>query len=373
MSLSKLPNEVIFLIATHLACYRDLRALVLSSCGLFHLLKGYLRKHSYQACHGDALCCAAAHGDEGLAMECLKRMALAAESFQGHRVSNPYTHPLCTTNWRVEDTILIQRALLVAVQAGSKCVVNLLLGHGAQTIFRCPFGYINNVPPLYLAVQNGHEDLVDLLCERGESCYGLNTCPLLWAIEHNQHRIIRTLLHHESCDHCWYVLPMAMNRGDTDMLRFLLVNGLHGTYYASDALFAAISKGYLEMVRLFIAHGADPNRLGDCYDRRWDRNHVQLLRKIDSRSLLEPGGTEDDLWSCCNGLCAEEEPVFYSTTYVAIYYDQMEILRFLLEYGVHPDPDDIQLARKKGNQEAVSLLSRFSYEDVPQKKYYLHA
>ncbi|GFF22277.1 ankyrin repeat and SOCS box protein 3 [Aspergillus udagawae] len=372
MSLSKLPNEVIFLIATHLACYRDLRALVLSSRGLFHLVKGYLRKHSYQACHGDALCCAAAHGDEGLAMERLKRMALAAESFPGPRVRNPYKHPLCTTNWRVEDTVLIQRALLVAVQAGSKRVVNLLLDHGAQTIFRCPAGYTNNIPPLYLAVQNGHEDLVDLLCGRGDSCYGLNTCPLLWAIEHNQRRIIRTLLRHGSCGHCWYVLPMAMNRRDTDLLHFLLVNGLHGTYYAGDALFAAISKGSLEMVRLFIAHGADPNRLGDCYDSRWEKNHVQLLQKIDSRSLLEPGDMEDNFLSWCNGLCVEEEPMYCSTTYVAIYYDQMEILRFLLEYGVHPETDDIQLAQKKGNQEAVSLLSRFSYEDVPQKKSYRH-
>ncbi|GFF68463.1 hypothetical protein CNMCM6936_001050 [Aspergillus lentulus] len=368
MFLSNLPNEVVFLIATHLVCYRDLRALVLSSRGLYHLLQGYLSKHSYQACHGDALCCAAAHDDEGLARECLKRMAVAAESFQGPRMSNPYKHPLCTTNWRVEDTVLIQRALLVAVQAGSKRVVNLLLDHGAQTMFRCPMGYINNIPPLYLAAQNGHEDLVDFLCERGDSCYGVNTCPLLWAIEHNQRRIIRTLLRHELCNHCWYVLPMAMNRRDTDMLRFLLEHGLHGTNYARDALFAAICKGDLEMVRLFTAHGADPNRLGDCYDSRWEKNHVQLLRKIDSRSLLELGGREDDLFIRCNGLCVEEEPVFCSTAYVAVYYDQMPILRFLLDYGVHPEPDDIQLARKKGNEEAVRLLSRFSYEDVPQRK-----
>lgn len=60
--------------------------------------------------------------------------------------------------------------------------------------------------------------------------------------------------------------------------------------------------------------------------------------------------------------------MFCTTTYVAIYYDQMPILRFLLEYGVHPEPEDIQLARKKGNEEAVGLLSRSSNEDVPRKK-----
>lgn len=102
--------------------------------------------------------------------------------------------------------ILIQRALLVAVQAGSKRVVNLLLDHGAQTIFPYP-GYINNIPPLYLAAQNGHEDLVDLLCERGYSCYDDDMCPLLWAIEHNHRGMVRTLLRpqrHILCNHCWY-------------------------------------------------------------------------------------------------------------------------------------------------------------------------
>ncbi|RLL93088.1 hypothetical protein CFD26_101041 [Aspergillus turcosus] len=370
MSLSKLPNEVIFLIASHLACYRDLKALALSCRGLFHLLEEYLSKHSYQDCHGDALCCAAVHGDTELAMKSLKRMAAAAESFQGHRAENPYKHPRCTTNWSVEDIVLIQRALLVAVQAGSKRVVNLLLDHGAQTIFRCPSGYINNIPPLYLAVQNGHEDLVDLLCGRGYSCYDLNTCPLLWAIEHNHRRMIRTLLRHEPCHHYCYVLPMALNRRDTGMVRFLLESGLHGTNYAHDALFAAIFKGDLEMVRLFIANGADPNRLGDCYDSRWERNHVELLPKTDSRSLLEPGDIEEDWWTWC-GSCGYDAAEHYSTTYVALHYDQMEILRFLLEHGVHPEPEDLQLARKKGNQEAVNLLSRFSYKDVPQKKCYL--
>ncbi|RHZ43255.1 F-box domain and ankyrin repeat protein [Aspergillus thermomutatus] len=371
MSLSKLPNEVIFLIATHLVCYRDLKALVLSCRGLYHLLEEYLSKHGYQNCHGDALCCAAVHGDEELVMKRLERMAAAAESFQGQRPRNPYQHTRCSANLSIEDIVLIQRALLVAVQAGSKRVVNLLLDHGAQILFRCPFGYINNISPLYLAAQNGHEDLVDLLCERGDFCYDEETCPLLWAIEHNHRRIIRTLLRHESCDHRWYVLPMAMNRGDSGMVRFLLENGLHKTKYAHDVLFAAISKGDLEMVRLFIANGADPNRLADCYDRRWERNHVKLLPKMDSRSLLEPGGLEDDGFGHWCGLCTEEEQVFYSTTYVAIYYDQMETLRFLLEYGVHPEPEDLQLARKKGNQEAVSLLSPFSYTDVPQKKRYL--
>lgn len=153
-------------------------------------------------------------------------------------------------------------------------------------------------------------------------------------------------------------------------MRFLLENGLHGTRYAHDALFAAISKGNLEMVRLFIANGADPNRLGDCYERRWERNHVKLLPKTDSRSLLEPSSIEDASWFC--GYCEVVEGVFYSTPYVAIHYDQTEILRFLLEYGVHPEPEDLQLARKKGNQEVVGLLSRFSYKDVPQKKSYLH-
>ncbi|KAF7131109.1 hypothetical protein CNMCM5793_004096 [Aspergillus hiratsukae] len=369
MSFSKLPNEVIFLIATHVVCYRDLKSLVLSCRGLYHLLEGYLRKHNYQACHGDALCCAADHGDEGLAMACLKRMKVAAESFQARRRENPYKHYQCTIDWSVEDIILIQRALLVAVQAGAKRVVNLLLDHGAQTNLPYPPGYINNIPSLYLAVQNGHEDLVDLLCERGDTCYDLNTCPLLWAIEYNDRRMIRSLLRHKLCDHGLYVLPMAMNRRDTDMLRLLLENGFHGTRYAHDALFAAISKGDLEMVRLFIANGADPNRLGDCYDSRWERNQVHLLPKTASRSLLEPRGTMVEYWTCYDGY--DEEAVFYSTTYVAIHYDQTGLLRFLLEYGVHPELEDLQLAQMKGNQEAVGLLSRFSYEDVPQKKSFL--
>jgi hypothetical protein len=282
-------------------------------------------------------------------------MAVAAESFQGRRRENPYKDYQCTIDWSVEDIVLIQRALLIAVQAGSKRVANLLFDHGAQTMFYCPSGYINNIPPLYLAVQNGHENLVDLLCERGASCNDLDTCPLLWAIEHN-HRLIPALLRHRSCFHGLYVLPKAMNRRDTETLRFLLENGLHGTSYAHHALFAAISKGDLEMVRLFIANGADPNRLGDCYNSMWERNHVELLPKTDSRSLLEPGFTEEVYW--CNGL--DEDVVSYSTTYVAIHYDQTEILRFLLEYGVHPELEDLQLARKKGNQEAVRLLSRFS-------------
>lgn len=57
----------------------------------------------------------------------------------------------------------------------------------------------------------------------------------------------------------------------------------------------------------------------------------------------------------------------YSSIYSAMSNGRLEICKILLDWGVQPQEEDLQLAREKGYDELVDVLSTYSYVDVPQK------
>ncbi|KAH1381591.1 hypothetical protein KXX49_006008 [Aspergillus fumigatus] len=109
-------------------------------------------------------------------------------------------------------------------------------------------------------------------------------------------------------------------------------NGVEIKKYGHVALFGAITEGKKDWVEFLISQGADPN----------------LCLSTES----DIGGGEKK----------------YSSIYHAILNGHLDVCKFLIEHGVQPEEDDLQLAREKEYDEIVGILSGFSYVDVPEKE-----
>jgi hypothetical protein len=59
--------------------------------------------------------------------------------------------------------------------------------------------------------------------------------------------------------------------------------------------------------------------------------------------------------------------VIYSAIRHAILNHESDIIKLLLDHGVRPDYQDLQLAIKMEALEVISVLEHLSYEDVPEK------
>ncbi|GES57317.1 ankyrin repeat protein [Aspergillus terreus] len=100
------------------------------------------------------------------------------------------------------------------------------------------------------------------------------------------------------------------------------------------ALFSAIDEGKKECVEFLISKGADPH----------------LPDYLPTESVID------------------DETRRYSSIYYAMLHGHLDICKFLIAYGVRPEEDDLQLAREKGYDELVDILSGFSYKNVPEKE-----
>jgi hypothetical protein len=101
--------------------------------------------------------------------------------------------------------------------------------------------------------------------------------------------------------------------------------------YGHVALYGAIAEGKKDWVVL-ISEGADPNLC------------------LSTESVIGDGEKK------------------YSFIYHAILDGHLNVCKFLIEHGVQPEEDDLQLAWEKEYDEIVGILSGFSYVDVPEKE-----
>lgn len=356
MSLVQLPDEVLCSIGGYLSCYRDVRALVLSTRRLNRTFKPILNKSSVKDCHGSLLICAAQSGDICLVQEILQQLSVVtkkreetastedspirdtqdntdeedgARDWDGTLHWDLQQHPLYKEWYRVRDILFVQRAFLASISTGRKELVQCFLDSGAVVGFAFPANEKHPLP-LSLAIRHGHEEIFDILVKHKARACGEDECPVVAAVKYHRFHELRVLVRLGNCGHWDEALSLAL---DTRPISDHMVdNGVEIKKYGHVALFGAITEGKKDWVEFLISQGADPN----------------LCLSTES----DIGGGEKK----------------YSSIYHAILNGHLDVCKFLIEHGVQPEEDDLQLAREKEYDEIVGILSGFSYVDVPEKE-----
>ncbi|KAI9044543.1 uncharacterized protein KD926_000454 [Aspergillus affinis] len=212
MSLIQLPSEIIISIAKQLRCRQDITSFMLTTRHLYDLLRDLLQLYDIpEERHASILSCAASGGKASMVSKIMEDM-LAARTKGLSLSGQPYYRPMDPTTtfteeeliiiseyammrrgnilWRLgyeaDDILLIQDALNDAVTHGQMEVVQLLIESHADVNF-CYARFT----PLYLAVANDREELVDILLVGGAKCRFVR-CPRLPTC--GDHRPPRALL-----------------------------------------------------------------------------------------------------------------------------------------------------------------------------------
>ncbi|KAH1580083.1 hypothetical protein KXW39_004800 [Aspergillus fumigatus] len=238
-------------------------------------------------------------------------------------------HPLYKEWYRVRDILFVQRAFLASIPTGRKELVQCFLDSGAVAGFAFPANEKHPLP-LSLAIRHGHEEIFDILVKHKARACGEDECPVVAAVKYHRFHELRVLVRLGDCGHWDEALSLAL---DTRPISDHMVdNGVEIKKYGHVALFGAITEGKKDWVEFLISQGADPN----------------LCLSTES----DIGGGEKK----------------YSSIYHAILNGHLDVCKFLIEHGVQPEEDDLQLAREKEYDEIVGILSGFSYVDVPEKE-----
>ncbi|KAH2020128.1 hypothetical protein KXV45_003447 [Aspergillus fumigatus] len=231
--------------------------------------------------------------------------------------------------YRVRDILFVQRAFLASISTGRKELVQCFLDSGAVAGFAFPANEKHPLP-LSLAIRHGHEEIFDILVKHKARACGEDECPVVAAVKYHRFHELRVLVRLGDCGHWDEALSLAL---DTRPISDHMVdNGVEIKKYGHVALFGAITEGKKDWVEFLISQGADPN----------------LCLSTES----DIGGGEKK----------------YSSIYHAILNGHLDVCKFLIEHGVQPEEDDLQLAREKEYDEIVGILSGFSYVDVPEKE-----
>ncbi len=155
-----------------------------------------------------------------------------------------------------------ETALLAAVRADKKEIVEMLLNNGADCNVDSYMG-----SPLCLAAKNGSYEISQMLIEHGakENYYKYSVSPLLNAIKYN-HPEITELLILSGADADWAdpvtgktLLMVASENGNNNIIDLLLENGAdinEKDKSGSDALYYAALNGRKEAVALLLDKGA---------------------------------------------------------------------------------------------------------------------
>ncbi|KAH1669671.1 hypothetical protein KXV65_004749 [Aspergillus fumigatus] len=184
--------------------------------------------------------------------------------------------------------------------------------------------------PLSLAIRHGHEETFDILVKHKARACGEDECPVVAAVKYHRFHELRVLVRLGDCGHWDEALSLALDT--RPIFDHMVDNGVEIKKYGHVALFGAITEGKKDWVEFLISQGADPN----------------LCLSTES----DIGGGEKK----------------YSSIYHAILNGHLDVCKFLIEHGVQPEEDDLQLAREKEYDEIVGILSGFSYVDVPEKE-----
>lgn len=126
------------------------------------------------------------------------------------------------------------------------------------------------LPALHIAAQNGHEEIVKILINHGNSVDtrdNRNKTPLHRAAEFGRHKIVKFLLDrgasvNATCEFGTTALHLASKNGHKKVIRYLLNRGISANVkndFGETALHAASQEGHAKIVKLLIKFRANVN------------------------------------------------------------------------------------------------------------------
>ncbi|KAI2900126.1 hypothetical protein CBS11852_2920 [Aspergillus niger] len=356
-SLANLPLELLRWVAEYLTTQRDISHLMQTTKRLYHTIHPLLCEYNIQHDDSSALVWAAQKGNALLVDKLLAAGAnIAAYVPPARHIVRKIRRGTGADPWAKNNP------LLYAAQGGHMEVLGILLaetcsGHAASSAqlrsvlhwalrqhdgqlvermlaHKAPLDPATEArcapSALGVAVAAGYKSILPRLLDIGARP-GLRECPCPTeqAVCNNRPDILRILLDHGIGLYGDDALCHIAHNDDRSMLQLFLEYDIDLVEYGSAALFTAIRDGHYEMAELLIDNGALKDVSCDLYPP----------------SGLFPGTP-------------------YSAVGFAILYERVDILRLLLEKGFLPAPSDLDLAKERNFDEAVSLLAPFAKREL---------
>ncbi|XP_048794003.1 ankyrin repeat and SOCS box protein 3 [Lagopus muta] len=196
--------------------------------------------------------------------------------------------------------------------------------------------------PLFLAVENGHVDVVRFLIQNGASVEGSHSWSgwnSLHQAAFQQHiEIMKILLEKRAdieCKDDFGITPLfvAAQYGRLESLRTLISHGADINCQAKDRatpLLIAAQEGHAKCVELLLSEGADPNLY--CNEDNWQLP-IHAAAEMGHKNILEL------LIPITNRICDKGKNKV-SPVYSAIYGGNKECLEMLLKEGYSPDAQE---------------------------------
>ncbi|NWH57008.1 ASB3 protein, partial [Geococcyx californianus] len=195
---------------------------------------------------------------------------------------------------------------------------------------------------LFLAIENGHADIVKFLIQHGANVKG----PHSWSGWNSLHEasfqgnteIMKILLEKgasKECEDNFGITPLfvAAQYGKLESLRLLVSHGAEVNCQAKDKatpLLIAAQEGHTECVELLLSKGADPNLY--CNSDNWQLP-IHAAAQMGHKRILEL------LIPVTDRICDKGEGKV-SPVYSAVYGGNKECLELLLKEGYSPDAQE---------------------------------
>ncbi|KAJ5958324.1 uncharacterized protein N7479_005474 [Penicillium vulpinum] len=278
--LTDLPLEMFWLVVENLDCEKDINALSQVSRGIYVLLNPYLYRKNVYNDENSALAWGAYHGQEATVRKALEQGAWL--------------------EFNCED---LPEPITLAAIGGHANIVKLLLDHGVDPVS----AYGNDRDA---ALARDHAEVLQVLIEDG------GFVPRAWDFFNTAcDRFFESLKVLVRACPQWAELAQSEysdilgitidgSAASVNIARFLIDSGSPvncGGNYQDNPLDLAAHYGNIEMVKLLLSRGADPDLETPLWSLRCaaERGHVKvaelLLENIDIQSKITGGG-DDQFW-----------------------------------------------------------------------------